>query len=190
VYLDAGADPKDFPGSDPAYMELFKKLPPALRQPPPPSESLQAYQERQMRTEGFAFPEAELRNAFDIKPDGTVGRNKAGRSVFNAIGEGQKKRNYSHIRVPVLSFFALPGPAKDPLPQDPPRYEPKDDQERAAIEAFDAATMVYINRYKASLLSGVPGARIVDLPGARHYIFLTREADVLRELRTFLVSLH
>src|SRR5215471_12266420 len=27
VYLDAAGDPKDWPADDPAYMELFKKLP-------------------------------------------------------------------------------------------------------------------------------------------------------------------
>ena len=36
IYLDAGADPKDFPASDPAYMALFEKLSPANRLAPPP----------------------------------------------------------------------------------------------------------------------------------------------------------
>lgn len=185
VYLDAGADPRDFPASDPAYMELFRKMPAPMRTPPPNSEaesrSFQGYRTMQMRNEGFAFPEAELRNTYETNRDGSRGTYKTPRSVLNAIGEGQMKRDYSKIRLPVLSFLGL-GSSKSP-------YQPKDNQERAAIEAFDAATQVFITRYKKSLLSGVPGARIVDLQEAGHYVFLTKEAEVLREMRTFITGL-
>jgi pimeloyl-ACP methyl ester carboxylesterase len=37
--------------------------------------------------------------------------------------------------------------------------------------------------------SGVPGARIVVLPGAGHFVFLTGEAEVVRGRRTFLAGL-
>lgn len=185
VYLDAGADPQDFPASDPAYMELFRKLPAPMRTPPPASEaesrSFEGYRTMQRRNEGFAFPEVELRNTYETNPDGTRGRHKTPGSVLNAIGDGQKKRDYAKIRVPVLSFFGL-GSSKS-------QYQPKDAQERATIEAFDAATRVFITRYKKSLLSGVPGARIVDLQAAGHYVFLTREAGVLRELKAFMTGL-
>jgi len=69
------------------------------------------------------------------------------------------------------------------------RYQPKDAQERAAIEEFDAATEVYDKRYKTSLLQAKGSVRIVDLPRADHYLFLSNEADVLREIRTFLATL-
>jgi pimeloyl-ACP methyl ester carboxylesterase len=193
VYLDAGMDPKDFPASDPAYMDLARKLPASMRQPPPfsgaDSNSFQAYRDRQMRNEGFSFPESELRNGFQTNPDGTRGRSTAGPGAFRAMGDGDVKRDYSRIRVPVLSFFAVPGQSTEPHPSDPPQYQPKDDQERAAIAAFDAATLVYINRYKKNLLAAIPNARIVDLPGARHYVFLDREAEVLREMRPFIEAL-
>jgi hypothetical protein len=70
------------------------------------------------------------------------------------------------------------------------RYQPRDAQERAAIEEFDAATEVYVNRYKKNLLKAKGGVRIVDLPYADHYVFLSNEADVLREMRAFLAALH
>jgi hypothetical protein len=37
--------------------------------------------------------------------------------------------------------------------------------------------------------SGVPSARVVRLPHANHYVFLSNEADVLREMNAFLGSL-
>ena len=38
--------------------------------------------------------------------------------------------------------------------------------------------------------TGVPSARVVRIPHASHYIFQSNEADVLREMKAFLGSLH
>ncbi|MGB8916619.1 MAG: hypothetical protein WCC89_07150 [Candidatus Sulfotelmatobacter sp.] len=69
------------------------------------------------------------------------------------------------------------------------RYQPKDAEERTAIEEFDAATEVYAERDKKNLLKAKGGVRMVDLPQADHYLFLSNEADVLREMRVFLATL-
>ena len=188
VYLDALGDPKDFPSGDLAYMELFNRLPVSMRSPSsPPSDqeasSFSAYRAWQVRNERFAFPESELRNTRVTNRDGTMGRLKAPESVYAAIAAGGKRRDYSDIRVPVLALFEYPRPTSGP------EYQPKNDEERAAIEAFSRATAAYVDRWVKNLKSGVPGARCVDLPGAGHYLFLTREADVLGELRRFVAGL-
>jgi len=188
VYLDALGDPKDFPSGDPAYMELFNRLPVAMRGPSsPPSEqearSFATYRAWQMRNEGFAFPEAELRNTRVINRDGTIGGFKAPERVYAAIAAGGQRRDYSTIRVPVLALFEYPRPTSGP------DYQPKNDEERAAIEAFSRATAAYVERWVKNLKSGVPEARFVDVPKAGHYLFLTREADVLGELRRFVAGL-
>jgi non-heme chloroperoxidase len=36
----------------------------------------------------------------------------------------------------------------------------------------------------------VPGARVVRLAHANHYVFISNEADVLREMRAFLSNAH
>jgi pimeloyl-ACP methyl ester carboxylesterase len=192
VYLDALRDPRDGPASDSTYKALFEKLPAPMRSagaPPSREEyrSFSAYRAWQIRNQKFAFPESELRNGFATNPDGTMGRYKTPQSIHNAIGAGQKKREYSKIRVPVLALFEYPRSAIDP-PQ-PGAYQPKNKEERAAIEAFNNATAAYVDRCTKNLKSGVPGARIVDLPGAGHFVFLTREAEVLKELRKFVASL-
>lgn len=192
VYLDALGDPRDWPGSDPAYMALFKKLPAAMRNPSPPpsrdeSRSFEAYRAWQLRNQKFAFPESELRNMYETNPDGTKGGLKTPQRISKAIGDGQKKRDYSKIAVPVLAFLEFPRPVDDPRRQSD--YQPKNADERAAIEAFNSATAAYVARWTKNLKSGVRGARLVDLPGAGHYVFLTREADVLHELRAFVTGL-
>jgi hypothetical protein len=44
-------------------------------------------------------------------------------------------------------------------------------------------------RWEGNLKRAVPAARIVELPGAHHYLFQHEEGDVLRELRGFLNGL-
>ncbi len=134
-----------------------------------------------MRNRDVAFPESELRNQFDINLDGSVGKGRSTAWIHNAIGEGDRKRDYSTIRAPLLAFFSAPG--------GKPRYQAKDAQERAAIEAFDTATAAYGNRWKENMRRAAGGVRIVNLPGANHYVFLSNEADVLREMRTFVAGL-
>jgi len=186
VYLDATADPTDYPGSSPAYMALFNKLPAAMRangSPPDASNlrSFQAFHDFKVRQNGFEYPEAQLRASFNQNPDGSVGRYNTSNEVHNAIGRGALPRDYSRIRVPILAFFSSLSINY--------RYQPKDAQERTAIEEFDAATEVYEKRNKKNLLNAKGGVRMVDLPQADHYVFLSNEADVLREMRAFVVCL-
>jgi pimeloyl-ACP methyl ester carboxylesterase len=185
VYMDAAADPTDFPASSRAYMELLRNLPAGMMKPPSPTasdrKSFQAYHEFWVRTGEMPFPESELRNQHDENPDGSVGRFRSTQQIHNAIGAGALTRDYSNIRVPILAMFPSAG--------QKPEYEPKTDQERAAIAAHDAALAAYINRWKRSLRTAPGGVRIVDVPGAKHYLFFTRESDVLRELRAFMARL-
>src|SRR5208283_2282695 len=186
VYLDATADPTDYPGNSAAYMALFNKLPAAIRangSPPdaPDLRSFQAFHDFKVRQNGFEYPEAELHNTYNRNPDGSVGSGNAPDKVHFAIGRGALPRDYSRIRVPILAFFSSLSINY--------RYQPKDAQERTAIEEFDAATEVYDVRNKKKLLKAEGGVRIVDLPQADHYLFLSNQADVLREMRAFIAGL-
>lgn len=201
VYLDAASDPADFPAASPEYLALYQNLPAAMRDHPGPStpdrKSFEAYREWQERS-GVAFPESELRNMFTTNPDGSVGTYRASTAfIHEAFGTGALKRDYSKIRVPVLAFFGMSCSAHPQgnyacikHPRHKAEYEPKNAQERAAEEAFDSATAAYVNRWKKNLQNAPGGVRIVDLPGANHYVFLSNDVDVLRELSAFLTGLH
>jgi len=81
-----------------------------------------------------------------------------------AILLGEEK--YLDIRVPVLAIFAFPhdlGPA------------PENDPTAREAGAFE---------------KGIPSARVVRLSNANHRVFESNEADVLREIHSFIESLH
>jgi non-heme chloroperoxidase len=183
VYLDALGDPRDWPASDPAYRALLDKLPPPRPSSPPCPQNTTTFAERRAEmlcTMNVPFPESELRNIFSANPDGTVGWYKTPPRIQRAIGEGEIKRDYSRIRVPVLAVSNAPTPGE---------HQPQNDKERAAFEAVDKATKVYTDRAVANLKGAVPAARLVNLPGAGHFVFLTRADEVERELKLFVASL-
>jgi pimeloyl-ACP methyl ester carboxylesterase len=184
VYLDALGDPRDWPGSDPTYMVLVRALPPPKPAPPPRptgAVSFADYRAWQLKAERFALPESELRSVYETNPDGTMGRHKTPSRVHRAIGDGQKKRDYAKIRVPVLALIDYPRPRSDE-----PRSD--DEKDRAAVSAYLEATRRYVDRWIGNLFRGVSGARLVDLQGG-HYLFLTREKEVIQEIRGFIASL-
>ena len=189
VYLDALGDPRDWPPTDPAYRELVNQLPEIRRGPPVfDRSSFGAYRASQLRNEHFAFPESELRQLYAANPDGSVGHYKASDSATNAaIGAGQRKRDYSNIKVPVLAVFEYPK-AYPPLSETgAPQVDSKRD--RAAREAYVQATAAYVDRWVNNLKRGVPSARIVDLPRAGHFVFLSRQDDVVCEIRKFIAPI-
>jgi pimeloyl-ACP methyl ester carboxylesterase len=187
IYLDAIGDPRDFMGADPAWRALLQKLPPPTAPAcPDDRSSFAAMREAWHCREHFWIPEAELRSIHTANPDGSVGPHKTPRAIHAAIGDGQIARDYSKIRVPVLALVDLPRTSvADFGPED---QKPRNDEEAAAILAFNTATRAFMERWSAKLKATVPDARIVDLPGARHYL-LVREADMLREICAFLAAL-
>jgi pimeloyl-ACP methyl ester carboxylesterase len=191
VYLDAHGDPGDDPGADPAWLELQKKLPDGFRNPPRQryngeTQTFAGYRAAMLQNRGVTFPESEFRNVYETNPDGTRGRYKS-TEIPPKIGKLQIPKNFTGIRVPVLALFEFPRTMDDyPRPGD---YKPANDEERSAIAAFMVATKTIADRWSAKLVKAVPDTKLIDLPGAGHFVFLTRETEVIRGIREFLAGL-
>jgi non-heme chloroperoxidase len=175
---------QDLPGMEAELRELLKLLQaePAHAVPPPAASaedlaSFAAFQAYTKRVGGVAYPESELRQMNESKSDGGVGKHQD-KSVVRAAIEGGEQR-YTNIRGPVLAIFANP---RDPAP-----YAYNTPAERAAFESLLTDD---IEAQANAFEKGVLSARVVRLAHASHYVFLSNEADVLREMRAFLASLH
>ena len=182
VYLDSAEDISLGPVI--AAVPYPANLPETQRTPfKPDMSSIAAYRESQRKGVGMAFPESELRQLHEVNPDGSLGRYLVVKEVRDAMFKGLLPAPpYGQIRAPVLALYATP----PPLDEQIKRYKPANIEEAAAMGLKYGLELAWVARNRDSLKRGVPGARVVEVPGAKTYIFLTNEADVLRELRAFL----
>ena len=183
VYLDGASDPTtpayDPPMPDPATLPRSIESAPA-----PDRSSFDAFSRR--RDLKVTFPEAEWREQFAANPDGSVGQSLMSTEIRRAITvDARVKPNYAGIRVPVLAMYQ----AQRPFEEVAADFDIRNEQERAALHQQYAATRSMYTRWQRDLLAAVPTARIVELPGANLFMFLSNEADVLREVRAFAATL-
>jgi hypothetical protein len=154
-------------------------------QPPPPGDAdlasfsgLQKYFERM---NGFRFPESELRQSWDSTPDGRVGKQREFPGASKLL-MGMKK----FTDIPVRSLVIFANPHSQGLWVD----GNKDPTVRAAAKAYSVALAAFTERQATAFENGVPTAHVVRLAGAHHYVYLSNQADVLREMRAFLNAVH
>jgi non-heme chloroperoxidase len=173
VYLDA-AYPYAFDnGKVPTFKEASEI---GFLQPPQPADedlaNFDALRQYYNRVMGFTFPEAELRQQRSTTPEERVGpmRFFPGGKVLTA---GMKQ--YVQIRPPALFLVSSQNPGRWAEASADP-----------VIKGKIAALSAFLDRQAKAIEDGLPSARVVKLPGANHYVFLSNEADVLREMRSFL----
>ena len=173
VYLDA-AYPYAFDnGKVPTFKEISEV---GFPQPPPPTEAdlatFDGLRQYYTRVLGFTYPEAELRQKRSATPEGRVEamRSFPGGRVLTA---GMKQ--YVEIRTPALFLVSSQSPGRWVQTSTDPKIR----EQIAGLSAFT-------ERQAKAIEDGLPSARVVRLLGANHYVFLSNEDDVLREMRAFL----
>jgi non-heme chloroperoxidase len=184
VYLDAAYSYAFDDGKGASIMDIQRLQGP---QPPPPSEtdlaSFGALQKYYERIDGFRFPEAELRAQRESTPDGAVGKqlDLPGGALFMPMMTGAKK--YTVIPLPALVIFA------NPHSQGIWVDENTDSSVQAAARTYSTALEALTGRQEKSVENGVPTAHVFTLRGANHYVFLSNEAEVLKDIHAFVASL-
>jgi pimeloyl-ACP methyl ester carboxylesterase len=160
MYLDGAEDPTLTLADYPAVPVDKAHLPARVPVPPTP----------------VVFPEAEKRLLEERPIDPGIRR---------AIVEDNRVRpEYARIRVPVVAVYRT-----TTMEQALREYPPRNETERAALNQAYAASRAMLEKWQRDLLAGVPDAKIVELPGGNLYMFLSNEADIIRELRAFASSL-
>jgi pimeloyl-ACP methyl ester carboxylesterase len=183
VYLEAGY-PYAFDNGKGSTMKEFQEI--GGPQPPTPGDSdlasFSALQRWDGQVYGFRMPEAEFRQTWDSTADGrpVKARDFPGSQALMTIMMSVKR--YTDIPVPALVIFAIPHVQESWINKS------TDPAVREAARAYFTRIDALAEKQAKAFEDGVQTARVVRLRGA-HYIFLSNEADVLREMRAFLAGL-
>ena len=175
VYLDAAYSYAFDNGKVPTLKEAMEI---GFPEPPPPTEadlaSFDALRQYYTRTLGFTYPEAELRQKRSFTSEGRVGPPRLSPGGPTLLS-GMKQ----YVQIPMPALFILSS-------QSPGRWAElsTDPVIRGKVSAFNA----FLERLAKAIEDALPDARVVKLPRANHYVFLSNEAEVLRGMRRFLRS--
>jgi pimeloyl-ACP methyl ester carboxylesterase len=90
--------------------------------------------------------------------------------------------DFTKVRHPALALYAIQN--NPPLPPTA-----NDDLRRRASEYWQTKMLPMVRTTIEKFKREAPSGRVVVLEGASHYLFRDREADVVREMKTFYASL-
>ena len=178
IYLEAGYPYAFNNGKGPSMMEFMN-----LQAPQRPSSgddhlvSYEALKKWENQTYGNRTPEAEFRQTWEFAPDGRSLKRKdaSGFATLMTIINSNTKHN--DIKVPALVIFAIPHTMDGWLTESTPDV-------RKEAETYFGKIDSLTRKQSAVLKEAVSTARIVELSGT-HFIFMSNEKDVLREIHSF-----
>jgi pimeloyl-ACP methyl ester carboxylesterase len=180
VYLDAAAQYSFDNGKGTTFAEHIAELHMPVPQKPSATDlvSYTALANWWERTRGFKPPEALFRQGRRTGDDGKPGEQLTPPSIPKMILDGTAK--FKEIHVPVLALCAMPEALSSSL------WSP---DVLASAESFVARYNIAKEKQLKEFEEGIPNARVVRIRNANHYIFITNESEVLREMRSFLSTL-
>jgi non-heme chloroperoxidase len=178
IYLDAAYDRTT------AASARWNALATQTRPPPPTEDDQHSYSALQSwytRTMHIEPPEADLRANSVPSPMSPIGAPRTPPSVYEAILSGVRKPDYSRIHLPALAIYAVPHSI-----EDTPGFGSA--PQAVVGELFELQREeVHVN--SAQFRSGNRHARVIEIQGATHFLFLSNQADALREVRAFVIGL-
>lgn len=90
---------------------------------------------------------------------------------------------YTRIPVPALFIFANPHSLGAWVDNS------TDPAVRAAAKSYSTALSALVEKQENAVKSGLPAARVLTIPHANHYVYLSNEEAVLTAMRAFVSSL-
>jgi pimeloyl-ACP methyl ester carboxylesterase len=184
IYLEAGYSYAFDNGKGASVMAMQALQAP---QPPAPNKAdltgFGALANYYQRVNGFRSPEAELRQERELDSNGTVGKERdfPGGSMFMKLITGSPK--YTAIPVPALFVFANPHSLGTWVDHSTdPAVETK-------AKAYSTELAALTARQENAVQNGVPNAHVISLQHAHHYVYLSNEDDIVREIRAFVSAL-
>ncbi len=132
------------------------------------------------------MPESEIRASRVFRPDGRLLRAATPDRILGAVANMVEHPNYESIRAPALAIYAVPRTPVQLIPRYTTGYEAGDRETRQVLdrifEIWEPAAKAQRDRFRKA----VADARVVELHEASHYLFISHQERVLREVRAFL----
>ncbi len=183
VYIEAGYPYAFNNGKGPRMQEFLQLTGP---EPPTPSKSdlasFRALQLWDAQVYGFKMPEAEFHQIWECDVDGrpTKVREFPGAQLFMAIMTATKKP--TDIPVSALFLFAIPHV------QESWMKATTSPALREAAAAYFLKLDALAQKQASAIQTAVPTAHVIRRRGM-HYLFLSNESEVLRDISSFLGEL-
>jgi pimeloyl-ACP methyl ester carboxylesterase len=154
---------------DAAYdrVALRDHFPPPTPEPPTTPADLASptsYAAYMARGMGMTVPVDEVLASFAFEPDGHFLGIRLDKKVVQKVASAVRVPDYGRVKPPTLALYSLA------------------DHWTADYAAFTA-------REREKLARALPTARVLAIPHAKHYLFLTHRAEVVREIHGFLGGL-
>jgi non-heme chloroperoxidase len=184
IYLDAAYDR----GAEPSerYRELGVSLP---DRPPPLPDDLLSYatlREYLTRTGSDLLPEGELIAMYNMGNRYLAGQITLDPRIPQAIRAGIHSPDYAKLHVPALALYAT---SRGPNALMRPWYDASDAALRTRLQELQSINDSAQRRSIEKFANGVRGARVIEIPGATHWIFISNPDEVLDAIRGFVDSL-
>ena len=185
AYLDAAYDRSDGLARLIAA-EAARALPPS---PPEPTAAQQAspraFRDYLAWVRGFRLPLTEVRATFRFDDSGRLVGPATDPQTFLMTIVGVTEPRILEVRTPVLAIYATARTVSLEFP-----WIATVTSGRAELEAQAQRSLDFQQRWEAEQRALVrqllPSARVVEVPRASHYVFISHESLVERELRTFI----
>lgn len=176
IYLDAAYDRVD-------AQELEAQFPKLTPSPSRVNESgspktVQAFLARNE----IMMPESEIRATRVFGPDGQFLRPITPDRILHAVATIVEHPSYESVRAPMLAIYAV----YDRPAQLLPRYNFVDRRTKQTIEAIFGMWQAFAKAQRDLFRNRVPQARVVEIHGASHYVFISHQKRVLQEVLDFL----
>ena len=188
VYLDAAYD-RSSTTRRLIAMAATGTLPPS---PPKPDgrdkSSPEAYRSYLARIYGVTWPTSEVRATREFDATGQYRRDVAGASTNLAIMHGETAPQYSRVRAPVLAIYAVERTVEQDYPWIHTLVVGRGKAEFQASRAL-LAERGWEAAERRRLRTTLPNARIVELAGASHYVFVSNADRVEQEMTQFFGTL-
>lgn len=179
IYLDAA---QDRTGLAKLWGEMPTPTPPAMTAAD--SASPEGVRRYEARVYGVTLPIGWICTTVRFDSAGRFAGQDTPDSVYTAIISQTLRPPYERIRAPILAFYAVQRSARDLYTW----YDAMTPAARAAADSVFDILHPWELQQIALLRRSVPSARVVVVPGANHYVFISNEAEVERAMRAFLTG--